>query len=77
MQLQRISLYRKNFFQNDGPFTGSIEVSNELGEIKLTLNDEEIRQVLDICCESLMRISHEAAERMREAIRASAQRPAA
>lgn len=67
MNLKSIRL-RRSGIGNDGPFTGSIEVDNENGSIQLTLNDDEIRQVLGIACESLCRISEEAAARMREAI---------
>ena len=67
MKLKRLYL-RRSGIAADGPFTGSIEVNNQEGSIELTLNDDEIRQILEIACDSLCRISEEAASRMREAI---------
>lgn len=67
MKLKRIFLRRKGI-NDDGPFTGSIEVNNAAGSIDMTLNEEEVAQILEICCDSLVRISQDAADRMREAI---------
>lgn len=67
MNLKSIHLYRTGI-GNDGPFKGSVKVDNANGSIDLTLNHDEVRQVLGIAKDSLLRISTEAAKRMAEAI---------
>ena len=47
-----------------GGLSGSIEFSNDLGKIALTLPDELAQKLLAICAETLVDISKQAAEEM-------------
>jgi hypothetical protein len=67
MKLKKVWLYRSGV-GNDGAFKGSIEVDNEQGSIALNLSNDEVRAVLGVARDSLVRISGEAASRMAEAI---------
>ena len=47
-----------------GTPSGSIEFNNELGEIKLKLDDEMVQEILQVCAEALVRVSKQAADEM-------------
>lgn len=62
MQFKALHVYKYAQLQ------GSIEVEGPAGKVTLNLTDAEIAVIMGVCADSLVRISGEAAERMREAI---------
>ena len=53
--------------------SGTIEVDGDAGKVELKLNDEELKIIMGVCADSLVRIAGVAAERMKEAILSTVQ----
>jgi len=41
----------------DNSLNGSVTVDGNKGEITLNLTNDELREIMEICCDSLVRIS--------------------
>lgn len=65
MKFQSLHVYYREHAKE---FTGSVSVNGDTGEVKLQLTADEVAQVMTICADSLVRVSSEAAERMKVAI---------
>lgn len=67
MKFENLNIYYRNY-DKDKPFSGSLAIKGDTGTVELVLTDAEIKVIMGVCADSLVRISQEAANRMKEAI---------
>ena len=64
MRLKSLVINRPEWGVDEGKLVGSIEFTNALGKVALSLNEEQINAIFKVCADAILTVAKAAAEEL-------------